>query len=88
MLQQQFDFTHTRENNPESESILNDNREHFSDQCKLVLELLKSGKALTVRTALLVYGIGSLPRRILDLKQKGVMIQSRLIDKKYKEYYL
>lgn len=79
---------HTRENNRESEAILAANLPRISRQCELVLSLLKEGKRLTVRSAIVDYGISSLPRRILDLKQSGFKIKSELIDKKYKEYYL
>ncbi|GAC1385841.1 MAG: hypothetical protein NVSMB45_15040 [Ginsengibacter sp.] len=88
MLQQQFDFTHTRENNPESQSILNDNREHFSSQCKLILHVLKSGERLTTRSALLKYDIGDLRRRLKDLRDNGVIIQYRLIEGKFKEWFI
>lgn len=62
---------HQRENNAESEQHLSENRHKFSEQCLLVLRLLNSGLRLTVVNAI-GYGIGSLPRRLLDLKEHGV----------------
>ena len=54
----------------------------------MVKAMLESGYRLTVRDAMINYGISSLPRRILDLKNQGVDIKSKLINGKYKEYYI
>jgi hypothetical protein len=67
-------FIHSVENNSESQAHLNENRAHFTDQCKKVLALLESGVRLTTVSAV-DYHILSLPRRILDLKQNGVKIE-------------
>lgn len=68
--------THQRENNPESEQHLQENQKKFSRQCLKVLELLYQGKRLTTYSAP-GYGILSLPRRILDIKENGVHIDER-----------
>lgn len=81
-------IVHTHENNSESEQILNDNKDHLNKQCKLVHDLLKKGIRLTVRDAIVTYGISSLPRRILDLKQSGIEVKSVIINKRFKEYFL
>lgn len=65
---------HKFENNPESQAHLEENRAHFSGQCKKVFDLLVAGWQLTVKSALVDYNIQSLPRRILDLKKKGIEI--------------
>jgi hypothetical protein len=88
MLQQEIDFVHTHENNNESQAILEANRTELNTQCKMVKAMLESGYRLTVRDAMINYGISSLPRRILDLKNQGVDIKSKLINGKYKEYYI
>jgi len=72
---------HYKENNPESESHLHENRKAFSAQCELILSLLKSGIKLTVKDAMLNYNISSLPRRILDIRNNGVKIKSTWIIK-------
>lgn len=63
--------THLRENNPESQSVLEENEKKFSAQCLKVMELLNKGERLTVKSALVNHGIGSLPRRLLDLKERN-----------------
>jgi hypothetical protein len=89
MLKQiEIDFVHKRENNSHSEQILNDNKERLNSQCKLILGLLQGGIVLTVRDAMIKYGIGDLRRRVCDLKEKGIDIKSRLIDGRFKEYFL
>lgn len=74
---------HANENNPKSQRHLDENRGHFSAQCKKVFDILVTGRQLTVKSAMVDYNIQSLPRRILDLKKKGVVItDSWLIDTK------
>jgi hypothetical protein len=43
---------------------------------------------LTVRDAIVYHDISSLPRRIKDLREHGIVIKDRLIDGRYKEYFL
>lgn len=88
MNQLSIDFTHKKENNSFSQSILDANRKEINSQCRKVFELLSQGKALTVNGAVKDYEISSLPRRIKDLKSKGIPIKTRLINKKFVEYYL
>ena len=84
--------THQRENNAESEQHLQENQKKFSKQCLKVLELLYQGKRLTTYSAP-GYGILSLPRRILDLKENGVEIAERWLTdengkRTVKEWYM
>jgi len=92
MQQLALDFTHREENNHDSRRHLEENRERFSAQCQQVYDLLSSGVRLTVLSAITEYGISSLPRRILDLKQAGVEIKDCWVKtdskERYKEYYV
>lgn len=72
---------HLHENNVESMENLAASYERLSKQCKKVFDLLMNGKSLTTESALVVYKVFSLPRRILDLKQKRVKISDRWDDK-------
>ena len=85
MTQLSIDFS--RQNNAENQAILDRNKDRFTGQCHLVYSLLLSGKRLTTATAL-AYGIGDLRARIRDLKKAGVPVQKKLIEGRYKEYYL
>lgn len=89
-MQIQLDFSvHPKENNKESEAILNDNKHHFSNQCKLVYDAMMNGERLTTATALLNYGIGDLRRRVKDLKDhNNINVQSEIISGRYKEYFI
>ena len=83
---------HDRENNSDSEDFLKENHERLSAQCIKVYRLLLEGKRLTVPMAL-SYGIMSLPRRCMDLKQSGADIKDLwLRDEKgkriMKEWYI
>jgi len=62
--------THLMENNPESQGFLEENEQKFSDQCLKVYRLLLGGIRLSVVDAI-GHGISSLPRRILDLKERN-----------------
>jgi hypothetical protein len=76
LRQTEIDFTHVFENNAESQINLDDRRIHFNAKCKLVFEWLQAGRELTVLQAA-VDGVASLPRRIADLKEKGVLVSDR-----------
>jgi hypothetical protein len=77
------------ENNKESEEILEANKDHLNTQCKMVKSILESGYRLTVRSAMINYGIGDLRRRVKDLRDyHGMDIKSRLIEGRFKEYFL
>lgn len=80
---------HARENNKESETALNDNRKHFSAQCRKVLDLLLRGDRLTIYDALVVHGISSLPRRAQDLIENRIDVKREFKEgTRIKEYYL
>ncbi len=66
----EIDFTELNhvENNIDSQKHFEENKERFSNQCKIVYEALLRGERLTTTKALLNYGIGDLRRRIKDLK--------------------
>jgi len=74
MSQPDLFTVHEAENNRESLTNLNENRHKFNKQCLKVFNLLMGGNRLTVRDAIVEHGINSLPRRLLDLKQAGVLI--------------
>ena len=83
-----IEFVHDHENNSHSEAILDANYERLNRQCRLVYSLLKQGCRLTVRSAMVYYGIGDLRRRCADLRENGIDVKSRLIDGRHKEYFL
>lgn len=85
MSQLTIDFV--PQNSPANQVILDDNKVRFSRQCKLILTMLEAGCSLTT-TAALTLGIGDLRARIRDLIKAGVPVKKRLIEKRYKEYYL
>lgn len=90
-IQHEIDFSELqhRENNPGSQAHFEENKEHFSNQCRLVYEALLRGERLTTAKALLRYGIGDLRRRIKDLKDMWeVPVQDEYVEGKYKEYFL
>lgn len=68
-------YNHNNENNQTSLDFYKENEVKFSKQCETVLGLLKLGKRLTVRNALIDHNIGHLPRRIADLIDKGIDIK-------------
>lgn len=84
---------HKSENNSESEIHLKENRQHFSNQCQQVLELLKSGIRLTRKDGMTIYNINSVERRIKDLIENGVDVKKEWVrdeegKKIYVEYFL
>jgi len=88
-LELDFDQLHHQENNVDSQRHFEENKERFSNQCKIVYEALLRGERLTTTKALLKYKIGDLRRRIKDLKDIWqVPIQDEYVDGKFKEYYL
>lgn len=89
MMQQLIDFTARIENNRESQSILSASKGKITRQCKIVLEALQRGEKLTVRDAMIKYGVGDLRRRVKDLKDfLGYDIKSEMIGSGFKQYYL
>ncbi len=80
---------HDKENNRESLAILNDNKQRFSNHCRIVLDALLRGERLTTGIALTKYSIGDLRARCRDLdKFNGIKIEKQLIEGRYKEYFL
>lgn len=63
------DVLHKRENNPESEAHLKENKFHFTGQCAVVLSLLMQGVVITSRSAMLQHNISDVHRRIGELKE-------------------
>lgn len=84
-----FSILEHKENNPGSQAHFEENKNKFSNQCRIVYEALLRGEKLTTTKALLTYGIGDLRRRIKDLKDTWkVPIKDKYVDKNYKEFYL
>jgi hypothetical protein len=89
-----IDVVHGKENNKESQTHLEENAQSFGEKCLKVYDLLKSGVRLTVENALVKHGISSLPRRILDLKERGAKgIKDEWVKNKdgkniYKQWYM
>ncbi|MEW6121273.1 MAG: helix-turn-helix domain-containing protein [Pseudomonadota bacterium] len=64
----------------------------FSRQGQLVLDYLKSGRALTNLIALTNLGVGSLTSRVAELRKAGVEIQDEWSfdhwQRAYKKYWM
>jgi len=91
--QLEISFIHAHENNGDSKRHLEENRNHFSNQCSLLMKVFERGERLTTRDAMLNYNIGHLPRRIKDLvDHNGVDIDFEWITDenktRYKVYFL
>lgn len=76
------------QNNRESESILLANEKHLSNQCRILFDALKRGEKLTTGGALIQYRIGDLRRRVKDLRDAGIQVKDKLLENRFKEYYL
>lgn len=76
------------ENNFESQAYFEANEPKYSKQCKRLLEALKRGETITQESARTLYQIHALARRVLDLKEAGINIDSRRIEGGFKEYFL
>ena len=64
--------THIHENSKESLGFLEENEGKFTEECWKVLQILNTGVRLTVAKAIAEpYFISSLPRRILDLRERN-----------------
>ena len=90
-MQTLLDFsniTTQSQNNRESEMILEANLPKLNGQCKTVYDLLIEGKSITVKEALLMYGIGDLRARIYSLRRAGIMVKDQINAGGFKTYYL
>lgn len=90
-MQIEIDFVHKVENNAASQANLDLQSPKFNKQCSQVLNILLSGERLTTWSAMVNYHIGHLPRRILDLKEKGILIQDEWVEQdgsRYKQYFI
>ena len=58
---------------------VNLNAESSATQCARIKAHLESGKSITGMDALHLFGCWSLPRRILDLKERGMRIKGETI---------
>jgi len=91
MNQQEINFDDLShiENKISNQEHFERNKEHFSNQCKIVYEALLRGERLTTVNALLKYRIGDLRRRIKDLKDIwNVPITSEYKEGRFKEFFL
>ncbi len=88
-LELDFDQLNHQENNIDSQRHFEENKERFSNQCKIVYEALLRGERLTTTKALLKYQIGDLRRRCKDLRDMwNVPVESEYVDGRYKEYFI
>lgn len=93
-MQLTFDYTapvnlvHSKENNSESQALLEANRGRLNNQCLTVLQALQRGERLTTGSALLKYGIGDLRRRVKDLLDKGYPISKETQENRFKIFYM
>lgn len=88
MTQLSIDFLHAKENNDFSQKLLDNSRPHLNNQCQRVYDLLLSGVALTVISAMNDYQIMSLPRRILDIERSTGIVVKRQMHRRTMTYYL
>ena len=78
------------ENNQESQKFFDENTGHFTKQCKDLFKILLKGERVTTLTAIVKYGIASLPRRIKDLRDIYMVPirDERPEGSRYKEYFI
>lgn len=73
---------HEHEHPEESQAILDDNRDIFSKDCRKVYNLLMAGHKATIKEM-------NVDRaRISDLKRNGVQMAFKLVDGRYKRWYM
>jgi hypothetical protein len=89
LQQLNIDFTHPHNNVP-SAVAFEKNKEHYNNQCGIVLRAMQRGERLTTTTALINYGIGDLRRRVKDLKDiYHIEVKSAYAQgTRFKEYFL
>lgn len=90
LFTQPIDFLHERERGADNQASLDANRTHFNNQCQKVFDLLMDGNTLSSLTGVTVYGMMDTKRRIKDLRDKGIRISDRAIEKGHgaKEWYM
>ena len=91
MTQGIIDFdkaVHTRENNAFSESVLFDQYERLSNNCRVLYDALKRGERLSGVVIVTRYGMTEYRRRIKDLRDAGVPIKEHKLENGCKEWYL
>lgn len=76
------------QNNSESENILLSNEKHLSRQCHVVYEALLRGERLTTGIMYNKYHIGDGRARIRDLRKAGIQVKDKLIENRFKEYFI
>lgn len=79
---------HQKENNQESQDILNRHSAHFSEQCNKIIHLLRTGHRLTVKSALVEHNIGDLRARIRDIRMHIPVKDEFLPNSRSKVYFL
>jgi hypothetical protein len=66
------ELVHQHENTVDSQEHLNENKDHFSNQCKIVYAYLMTGKGLSQREGMLELNIQDSHRRSRELEEYGV----------------
>ena len=92
-MQTSIDFSKPiirKENNAESQAILEANESRFRGQCKTIMDAFLRGEKLSVATAHIRYKIGDLRRRIKDLKDNYQVegIEAKMVGNGFKEWSL
>lgn len=78
--QLEFSFEiHSKENNSESQSILNDQKERLSKNCTIIFEALLRGEKLSGLTITRKYKMLEYRRRIKDIREFLKSIESKII---------
>jgi hypothetical protein len=78
MIQTEIDFTncvHGRENNRESQQILEDQYERLNNNCRRLYDALKSGGAWSGHRIIHELNMIEYRRRIKDLREAGIFIK-------------
>lgn len=88
-----FDVTHPKENNRESQKILDERRDEFSCDCWEILRCLLKGQKLNSVNALKDGLSGHLPRRICDLREQGILVRDEWVEQNgrkhhHKDYFI
>lgn len=79
---------HTRENNRHSEGILFNQYDRLSNNCRKVLNALRSGGKWSGRRMMIELNITEYRRRIADLKDAGLEIQEETLKNGTKQWWI